>query len=60
MKKELIPAYMLDKPSEMLFEGKRYPTVGDTDSYLKKLYGDYMKLPPDKERYAVHGHLHFY
>ncbi len=59
MKKELIPTDMLDHPSEVLFEGNSYPTVGDTDSYLKNLYGDYMKLPPEKEQFAAHAHLHF-
>ena len=36
------------------FEGKMFPTVGDTDSYLKKLYGDYMTPPPEKEKISHH------
>lgn len=32
------------------FEGKEYTTVADPDTYLSKLYGDYMKLPPKEKR----------
>lgn len=36
------------------FEGYKFPTFSCWDSYLKNLYGDYMKLPPEKERES-HG-----
>ena len=32
------------------FEGKKYNCFKDADYYLKGLYGDYMKLPPEDER----------
>ena len=30
------------------------PVLNNTDAYLKKLYGDYMKLPPEHERERHH------
>jgi len=32
------------------FEGKEYYGMNDNDDYLARLYGDYMKLPPENER----------
>ena len=54
LEKEMIKAEWLNKPSYVEFEGKMFPTVGDTDSYLKKLYGDYMTPPPEKEKISHH------
>lgn len=36
------------------FENRRYPIVSEYDSFLKKYYGDYMKLPPVEKR-RTHG-----
>lgn len=35
---------------KLKFEGKMYPCINDYDYYLKKSYGDYMKLPPKDKR----------
>lgn len=35
---------------EVEFEGHRFPAFSCWDSYLKGLYGDYMKLPPIEKR----------
>lgn len=37
------------------FEGHTLRTIKDYDTYLKDLFGDYMKLPPEEERVAHHG-----
>lgn len=35
---------------KIIFEGKEFPVIKNRDEYLTKLYGDYMKLPPESER----------
>lgn len=43
------------KPTEVLFEGKRYHAPGNYDTYLSRLYGaDYMQLPPIAQRSSHH------
>lgn len=32
------------------FEGKKYPCFKNPDYYLSRIYGDYMKLPPEDKR----------
>ena len=32
------------------FEGRSFPAPGHPDQYLRRIYGDYMKLPPEDER----------
>ena len=36
------------------FEGKTYKIPAGYDEWLKKLYGDYMRLPPEKKRISHH------
>lgn len=45
------------KPVDVLFEGELYPTPTDSHSYLKLMYGDYMKLPPKDQRKHHHDFL---
>ena len=39
------------------FEGKFFPAPNNTDYYLNLKYGDYMKLPPEKDRVCQHGNI---
>lgn len=41
------------------FEGHTFPTFSCWDSYLRGLYGDYMKLPP-KEKRITHDMVAYY
>ena len=45
---------------EIQFEGRTFMAVNDTDSYLKHAYGDYMKLPPEKDRVPKHDFYEMY
>ena len=42
------------KPVKVNFEGKLYSAPANTHKYLKHLYGEYMKLPPEEKRIAHH------
>lgn len=36
------------------FGGRRFMVLKDHDGYLRELYGDYMKLPPENDRKPLH------
>jgi lipopolysaccharide cholinephosphotransferase len=36
------------------FENLQLPSIGEYDIYLTKLYGNYMKLPPENKRVSEH------
>lgn len=44
----------LEEYIDIEFEGMMFKTLKNYDAYLKKLYGDYMKLPPEDQR-ETHG-----
>lgn len=52
--REFMPRQWFEDFIEMEFEGKFYKVLSRYDDYLKKLFGDYMELPPDNERHSHH------
>lgn len=52
--REIVPRNIFGVPRTYTFEGREYLGVDKPDSYLKLLYGDYMKLPSEDKR-----HTHF-
>ena len=49
--RECMPAVEWTKYTEVDFEGGKYLAPGCWQEYLEKLYGDYMKLPPEEKRH---------
>jgi phosphorylcholine metabolism protein LicD len=45
---------------EICFEGNMFMAVKEYDAYLKREYGDYMKLPPERERVPKHDFYEMY
>ncbi len=54
-KGETYPRQWLFPPQLVSFEDRNYYTMADVKSYLKQMYGDYMKIPPadQRERHAL-------
>lgn len=48
--KELEPKEVFFPPKIALFEGIKVWIPSDVDTYLRQLYGDYMKIPPVEDR----------
>lgn len=52
--KERILPNEIHQFTKMKFEKLTVPVLADYDSYLRRLYGDYMKLPPVEKRVQRH------
>ena len=52
--REFMPREWFNTYSQLEFEGKRYPVITHYDDYLHRLYGDYMKMPPEEQRVSHH------
>ena len=50
---------IFENMTELQFEDKSYPVISSYDKYLTLRYGDYMQLPPEKDRHPYHGG-HYY
>jgi lipopolysaccharide cholinephosphotransferase len=37
------------------FEGGLYTVPSNYDAYLREIYGDYLKIPPESERESHHS-----
>jgi len=44
------PSELMDRFTELVFEGQKFMAVAEYDRYLALLYGNYMELPPEEER----------
>ena len=51
---EVLPREVFENYKEYDFEDARFMGIVDADAYLTQIYGDYMKLPPEKERSGKH------
>lgn len=54
-KKEVIMRSTAEEYIESDFENYKFYIPRNYDEYLRNLYGDYMKLPPENERIYKHG-----
>lgn len=52
--KEVFPKTIFDNFIEVEFEGEKFRAPKDYDKVLRQVYGDYMQLPPEKDRIAHH------
>lgn len=52
--KEIIEYGAFAGTVELPFEDKKYSCPVGYDQYLRQMYGDYMKLPPERDRIAPH------
>ena len=53
------PRKCFDEAKLLPFEDIQLPVPADYDTYLKIHYGDYMTLPPESERTAIHPTAYF-
>lgn len=58
--RDLFEKSMFQKSINVEFEGKEYPIPENFDEYLKSLYGEYMKLPPEEMRISHHDMVAYY
>ena len=52
--KEIVDSDIFNKSKNYYFEGFSFTGPEDSDSYLRHIYGDYMKLPPKEKRISHH------
>lgn len=52
--KEILPSSVFKEYTLLPFEGYYFSCIKQYNTYLKSLYGDYMKLPPKEQRVPHH------
>lgn len=52
--REIMESYLFEEYVEIDFENRKYSMIKYYDEYLKKIYGDYMKLPPIDKQITHH------
>ena len=55
--KEVFPKEWFKETASLEFEGAQIPVPIAYDLVLKRLYGDYMQLPPEEKRVSHHSHF---
>lgn len=55
--KERIPKQVFNRIEALPFEGCKFCALGEYDTYLKALYGDYMQLPPKEKQVRAHDNI---
>ena len=48
--REIYPKEVFEKYTELEFEGRRFMAISEWDAFLRQQFGDYMQLPPEKDR----------
>ena len=51
------PKEWFGKPKKLEFEGRYFNGATEPDKYMRKRYGDYMKLPPAEDRVVHHTYI---
>ena len=55
--REIVPRRVFGEPKEYGFEGHTILGVESADEYLKAIYGDWEKLPPEEKRVSHHDYV---
>ena len=53
--KEIMPIEVYATLQDVEFEGRQFSAICNYDIWLKKIYGDYMKLPPVEKQVTHHS-----
>lgn len=57
---EILKREWFSSKVDLEFEGRRYYAPIGADQYLKRLFGDYMQMPPKEERVSHHQYKAFF
>lgn len=58
--KEIMPVEVYSSFMELEFEGRKFCAICNYDIWLKKIYGNYMKIPPTEKQVTHHSFNAFY
>lgn len=58
--REIMDRFVFDERTELLFEGHLFMCPKQYDTYLKNIYGDYMKMPPIEKQITHHDFTAYY
>ena len=57
--REVMPKNIFEKYMDTEFEGRSYRIIAHYDDYLRRVFGDYMQLPPENERCNKHRYDYY-